>query len=54
MKRALLLEGAELHELNALGLRLLVTGRRVITALALGAGQNCEFAGLCLSLSSRP
>lgn len=45
VKRALLFEGAELHELNALGLRLLVTCSRVIAALAFGAGQNREFTG---------
>ena len=51
MQRALALEGAELDELNALGLRLLVAGGGVIAALALGAGQDGEFAGhLCCLL----
>lgn len=45
VKRALLFEGAELHELYALSLRLLITCSRVITALALSAGQNREFTG---------
>ena len=45
VKRALLFEGAELHELNALGLRLLVTCSRVITAFALGTLQDYQFTG---------
>ena len=40
--RALTAAGAELHLLETLGGRLLVTGRGVVTALALGARQNRE------------
>ncbi len=45
VKRALLFEGAELHDFDTFGLRLLVTRCGVITALAFCASQDCEFAG---------